>query len=276
MGLSTQPTYERMHDAREGRINLSWKYPIYHGGLRLWEVAQSLHVADAALLLNKQDRQYAIEQLKISHERAIVVRNGVSEAIATAPMAAAPTTGSQVSIAIIGSYIFHKGVQYAASALNTLLPRYPGVRVTLLGAGCNPRVVKADYAAEVQDRIEVVSSYRNEQLPQLLRGHQIHLFPSLTEGFGIALLEAMSLGLAPVASAVPGPLEIIRDGHNGLLVRPRNPSQIEAALERLLLDRRLLDRVRSNARSSAQSYGWSQVATEQLELYRQLMAQRSL
>jgi glycosyltransferase involved in cell wall biosynthesis len=263
-----------VHDAREGRINLSWKYPIYHGGLRLWEVAQSLHVADAALLLNKQDRQYAVEQLKISHERAILVRNGVSEAIATAPMAAAPTTGSQISIAIIGSYMLHKGVQYAASALNALLPRYPHVRATLLGTGCDSQVVRADYAAEVRDRIKVVSSYQNEQLPRLLAGHQIYLFPSLMEGFPIALLEAMALGLAPVASAVPGPLEIVSDGYNGLLVSPRDPRQIEAALERLLLDQRLLDRLRSNARSSAQSYGWSQVAAEQLELYRQLIAQQ--
>ena len=273
-GLEHSAHRELMHDAREGRIDLSWKYPIYHGGLRLWEVAQSLRVADAALLLNKHDRQYAVEQLKISHERAIVIRNGVSEAILAAPMAAPPTTGPQVSIAIIGSYMLRKGVQYAAPALNALLPRYPDVRVTLLGTGCKSSVIRTDYDAKVWDRIDVISSYRNEQLPQLLRGHQIHLFPSLAEGFPIALLEAMALGLAPVVSAVAGPLEIVRDGHNGLLVRPRDPSQIEAALERLLLDRQLLDRLRSNARSSAQSYGWSQVATEQLELYRQLIAQR--
>jgi glycosyltransferase involved in cell wall biosynthesis len=275
-GLEHAAHQQLIQDACEGRIKLSWKYPLYHGGLRLWEVAQSLRVADGAFLLNKEDRRYASEQLNVFYERSIVVRNGLSEVILAAPMAAPPMTDSQVSIAIIGSYIPGKGVQYAASALNALLPRYPDVRVTLLGTGRSAGVVTADYAAEVRSRIQVVPSYRNEQLPQLLRGHQIHLFPSLTEGFGIALLEAMALGLAPITTAVPGPLGIIRNGHNGLLVRPRDPNQIEAALETLLLDRRLLDYMRSNARSSVQSYGWSQVAAEQLELYRQLIAQRPL
>ncbi len=64
-------------DAKMGEVRLSWKYPLYHGSYRLWEVATSLRQADMALLLNRYDRDYAVTKLHVEPERARIVAMGI-------------------------------------------------------------------------------------------------------------------------------------------------------------------------------------------------------
>jgi hypothetical protein len=51
-GLEHSMHLENLEEARRGNLHLSWKYPLYHGGFRLWEVATSIRYADLVLLLN--------------------------------------------------------------------------------------------------------------------------------------------------------------------------------------------------------------------------------
>ena len=67
----------------------------------------------------------------------------------------------------------------------------------------------------------------------------VFLLPSLREGFGLVLLEAMSRRLPIVASRVGAIPEIVIDGETGILVEPRNADQLARAMSRLLEDRAL-------------------------------------
>jgi glycosyltransferase involved in cell wall biosynthesis len=58
----------------------------------------------------------------------------------------------------------------------------------------------------------------------------VFAFPSYQEGFPLVLLEAMAVGLPAVASAIPGPVEMIQDGADGVLVPPGDPAALAAAL----------------------------------------------
>ena len=71
--------------AKQGNIRLSWKYPLYHGGYRLWEVARSLRCADLALMLNQHDRDFAASNLKVDPAKLRVVRNGIPETLLNLP-----------------------------------------------------------------------------------------------------------------------------------------------------------------------------------------------
>ncbi len=64
-GLEHVAVEQRRAAARLGELKLSWKYPLYHGGWRLREVAQSLRVADLGLFLNQADRDFAVSRLKV-------------------------------------------------------------------------------------------------------------------------------------------------------------------------------------------------------------------
>lgn len=266
-GLEHVMHEEILAQARHENLRLSWKYPLYHGGLRLWEVAQSLKAGDLALLLNQADAEYAIHQLGVDPDRVEIVANGIPAEFLDLPLAPTPDPEGDIHIAQVGSYIDRKGIRYGVPAIDRLLQQHPQVMMSFLGTGCSEERVLADFEPSVRDRVKVTPHYDHELLPSLLQGHQIKLLPSLSEGFSLALPEAMACGLVPVTTATPGAMEVVRDGHNGILVPPRDTQAIIQALERLINDRAYLEKLRRQAYETAQNYSWSNIAATTLALY---------
>ncbi len=273
-GLEHIEHLEFLEDVKREKRPMSWKYPLYRGSIRLWEEAASLRQADLVLLLNRQALNHTVEKLGVSPERTRLIANGIPEAFLNLPFESVSTEeDSVIQIAQVGTYIPRKGIQYSVPALNRILARYPQVRVSFLGTQCqecpDAEQVYADFEPKVRDRLQVVPRYEHHTLPTLLKGHHIKLFPSTSEGFGMALVEAMACSLAPVTTATPGPMEIVRDGHDAIVIPPRDTEAIEQALERLINDHSYLERLRRNAHATAQKYSWKSIARDTLTSYQQ-------
>jgi glycosyltransferase involved in cell wall biosynthesis len=264
----------RRAEAARGGIDLSWKYPLYWGGWKLKEVADSLRLADLCLFLNVEEHDFAIEELRVDPARARIVDNGIPEDLLGLPLDLGEPD-EPVRIAHIGSYIPLKGVRYATAALGEVLERHPEVSVSFLGPGCPPQRVLADFPAAVQPRVKVVSRYRREELPGLLAGHAVVVSATLKEGFGLGILEGMACGLTAVSADAAGPLQYLREGENGLIVPRADAPAIAAALERLIADPPFLRRLREDAHATAQRYSWKRIAPETLDLYAEAMALRA-
>lgn len=179
-----------------------------------------------------------------------------------------------IRIAQVGSYIPRKGIHYGVPALNAILTDYPRIEMSFLGTGCSQAQVHQDFDPLVCERVRVIPNYAHDSLPTLLKGHHIKLFPSLSEGFSLALTEAMACGLTPVATAIPGSTEIVVDGQNGILLPARDSSAIEQALRKLITDRLHLNQLCHNAYITAQSYSWKQIAQAQIALYKEALYKR--
>ncbi len=271
-GLEHIEHLEYLEESQRGHLKLEWKYPLYRGSIRLWEVATSMRQSDLVLLLNQRDRDYVVEQLGVHPDRAHIVANGIPETMLNLPFEPTPAEHEPIRIAQVSSYIVRKGIQYGTPALNAILKRYPKIEVSLFGTECSADQVYADFDPEVRDRVTVIPYYENHKLPELLKGHHIKVLPTISEGFGVALVEAMACGLAPVTTTAPGPLEIVRDRETGMIVPCRDREAFEQAIETLILDRAFLDRLRHNAYRSAQRYSWQNIAQDNLNFYE--MAQR--
>lgn len=239
---------------------------IYHGGWRLREVAASLRLADACVFLNREDRRFALDRLGVEGERAHVLANGVPSAFLERAVGPAPAPG-ELGIAHIGSWAERKGSGYLAAALGGVLARHERTRVTFVGTRCPAEVVIGEFPAEVRSRVSVVPSYEHGDLPDLLEGHQIVVSAALAEGFSLALPEAMACGLAPVATSVGGAGALIRDGHDGVLVAPRDAAAIEAAVSQLVDDPERLAALRAAARTTAEGYSWEAVTRDTVAVY---------
>src|SRR5207244_8261324 len=107
-----------------------------------------------------------------------------------------------------------------------------------------------------------------EQVADFLREMDCFYFPSRSESFGIAAVEAMSTALPVVASAVGGLPEIIQDGHNGLLVPAEDSHAAAACLLRLRNNPEFARALGQNARATVlERFTTTHTARRLLELH---------
>jgi glycosyltransferase involved in cell wall biosynthesis len=89
------------------------------------------------------------------------------------------------------------------------------------------------------------------------------VLPSLAEGFGLVLIEAMAAGVPVIATDVGGIRDVVRDGQTGLLVRPGDPAAMAEEIKRIILDRQLRERLITAAGADVlERFTWD-VAIEQ-------------
>jgi glycosyltransferase involved in cell wall biosynthesis len=107
------------------------------------------------------------------------------------------------------------------------------------------------------------------EVERLLERASVVVAPCEREGFGLAAAEAMAFGRPVVAAAGGALLELVTDDETGLLVPPRDASALRAAVERLLADPALRQRLGNEAHTRARErFGWDGVIERTLEVYR--------
>lgn len=153
----------------------------------------------------------------------------------------------------VGRVSPQKGLLFAVRALASIREGYPQVHLVSAGATddqvWHARLRQEAERAGVADRVHFLGARRD--IPDILRAGDVFVFPSLHEGLGIALVEAMAVGSACVASAT-GPIpEVIRHGENGWLVPPGDANALAGAVSKLLGDEALRRALGERARAHA-------------------------
>ena len=116
--------------------------------------------------------------------------------------------------------------------------------------------------------IEYVGVVDGARKAALFREAEVFVLPSYTEGFSLALLEAMSCGLAVVATRVGGTPDIIVESEQGLLVEPGDEDALAGALARLAASPALREQMgRRNARLARERYELADVARSVVDLF---------
>ncbi len=109
---------------------------------------------------------------------------------------------------------------------------------------------------------------RHDELQTLYARAAVVACPSRREGFGVACLEAMAHGRPVVATGVGGLRDLVVDGETGLVVPPRDPAALRAALERLLAEPELRRRLGQAGRERARErFSWDAVTEATLAVY---------
>ncbi|MFL5348776.1 MAG: glycosyltransferase family 4 protein [Hyalangium sp.] len=269
-GLEQVVSEQLRADARAGLARLSWKYPLYHGGFRLWEVRQSLLLADHVVLLNPMDRDYAHERLGVPGGRISLIPHGLPESFRALPPPE-PFDESPLRLAFVGSWIQRKGREDVVAVAQALVEQGVAFSLTLLGTGMSEAEVLAAFPAPVRERLRVLPRYRHAELPELLRAQEVLLFPSHAEGYGMALVEAMACGLAPLSTPVGVAPEVIRDGETGRLLSIGDVPGFTSAVRACAEDRRWLLEVRRAAQVAVQGMTWREVALRTLRVYESVL-----
>ena len=150
--------------------------------------------------------------------------------------------------------------------------RQPEATLVLLGDG-EERAVLTALRAELGLEARVHFAGAQVDVRPWLQCADVFVLPSKSEAMPVALLEAMACGLACVASAVGGVLDIITPEHNGLLVEVGDLAGLDQAFARLLAEPALRDTLGRQARADIeQRYSLDAVAQRFVALYRAMLA----
>jgi glycosyltransferase involved in cell wall biosynthesis len=135
----------------------------------------------------------------------------------------------------VGRLALQKGQRHLVAAMPFLLERVPRAHAVIAGGGDLEAYLR-DLALEVgvAERVHVLGPRKD--VPALMHAMDVFAMPSIWEGFGLVLLEAMAAGRPVVASRVATIPEVVVDGQTGLLVPAGDPLALAEAIARLAAD----------------------------------------
>ncbi len=197
-------------------------------------------------------------------EGFVIVPNGVDvERFAGAEPAELPAGRRML---FVGRLDERKGFRVAVAAFERLAGRFPDLLLVAVGDGPEAAAARA-LPESIRSRIVLVGRVANEDLHGYEAAADVFVAPSVGgETFGVVLVEAMAAGVPVVASDIPGYDEVIREGE-GLLVPPRDPAALAAAVARVLDDPPAARAFGDAGRARARTYSWESVADRLEAIY---------
>jgi len=177
-------------------------------------------------------------------------------------------------IGYVGWLIPIKGVTYLVSAMARILEQHPKSLLVLVGKGDDKGNEEINLKEQVEraglaDKVRFLG-WRSD-VDEIMGCFDIFVLPSLNEGMGRVLVEAMAAGLPIVASRVGGINDLVKDGHNGLLVPPADTPALENAISALLEDKKKRKRMGKAGKKMCRPYSAEAMVEQIDDLYRELL-----
>ena len=226
----------RLQDPRINRRRL--------GFLRALDGWTSRHLTDHFHAITQTVADHAVEKLRVPRDRITVVPRG-RDARRWGDPGAARRRRARRSLGIaddaevlvnLGRQDYQKGQRYFLEAVAALGARRPSVTAILAGRSGTESadLERMRSGSGLGDRLRLYGN-RND-VPELLAAADVFVFPSLFEGLGGSLIEAMALALPVVASDIPAIREVVDEGSNAILVPLGSSLDLASGIEALLDD----------------------------------------
>lgn len=218
-------------------------------------------------------------RLGVSDEKIVVVNNGVSlagigeERDSRAVRGEYSIPQESFVIGTVGRLESEKGHATLFQAIERLKHRIPELRVMIIGDGSlMSRLQSEAERLRIDDRV-VFCGYQPD-VGDLLSALDVFVLPSLTEGFGLGLAEAMARAKPTVASRVGGICDVVEHGETGFLVPPEEPEILSNAIARLWEDSALCHRMGLAGRQRVERlFSITRMTDHTVQLYERLLAE---
>lgn len=234
-------------------------------------IRASVRAADRVVTVSEASRRDIIELYRVPEDRVIAIPNGVSPHFRPADAEAwTPFAGHRpLRVLAVGALQPRKNLPRLLEALASVS------RDTLI----HLRVVGPDghQAAMIRERLsksvttEIVGWLDEDALAREYRRADIFAYPSIYEGFGLPVIEAMASG-TPVVTSTGGSLPEVA-GDAALVVDPHDVAALAGAIRRIAEDQRLARSLRARGIARASAFTWDLSAERHAAVYRSLVAQ---
>lgn len=229
--------------------------------------------ARLVLTCSEFSKRTIVEQYQIVADKVVVCGHGVGGEFQAPPQDAALPELPAEFLYFPAYYWPHKNHNNALKALKLVHEHgNPNLHLVCTG-GEGPerdRVQRLVDDLGLSDRVMLLGRVESEAVPELYRRSRGLLFPTLFEGFGIPVLEAMHLGV-PVITSRGGAAEEVAGGC-ALLVEPEDPLSISVAVETVLADEALCGRLTEGGKKRAAQFSWERTVEKTLAAFQKVTA----
>jgi glycosyltransferase involved in cell wall biosynthesis len=222
----------------------------------------------AAIVVPTEDyRELISTKYDVPDDRVLVVPNGTNHTMATQARTLRTSPGPK-ELLFVGRLSIQKNIPLLLETLEA----YPtwfqdDLRVKIVGEGDLRSALEAEVVRRgLSDIVTMPGALHGAALEAAYENADLFVLTSVSESFGLVLIEAMTKGLPIVSVNIPAVRNVVIDGKNGLLV-DANPEALAIAIHGLLNDERLYAAVSSSNLVRARQYDWATITQQVLALY---------
>jgi glycosyltransferase involved in cell wall biosynthesis len=247
---------------------IHFKFPQFFGSrlkVRTGEffIRQAKKRAELIFTVSHTTKRDLEEMFAFPSDRIRVVYSGIAEDFFSTPTLPSPFPFPY--LVTVSNLKPHKNIPLLLEAYAAVAPRYPDLRLILVGITPDKNTAAWLGEKKLQDRVICKGYVTGEELVGLIDGAEFLVHPSLYEGFGFPPLEAMSRGRAVISSTGGSLKEILAD--NALFFSPASSEELAECLVRFLDDPEKRAAYAEKGRAHSRNFRWSQA----LEQYREIL-----
>lgn len=231
--------------------------------------------ASAVIALNVNAKQVFIKKSGVSEDRVHIIPNGVNTDLFY-PNEYETYDNIDFSILCIGRIEPLKNQLAILEAISLIEKENLNIKVTFIGPiedyDYYNKMISFSKKHDIYKSIKFLRNLPIEEVIRQINLSTIFVFPSLTEVFSLALLEAMSCGKAIIASSIPQNQEILQSGNEFIIVPPTDTNALSKEILKLLNDEKLRKKLGENSRKTViDHFDWSIIANRTLKVYNDVL-----
>jgi glycosyltransferase involved in cell wall biosynthesis len=229
-----------------------------------------LRNAAGALLINQEDKAFAVAEYGLKESNILVFKNGVN-LTSTLPC---PSPEHTRNILFLASWLPRKGIHTMARAAKSLHDRGVKLQWVLAGTGLSTEEVLPSWPACLHAGTKVIPRFSEEEEPGLYQSCNLFVLPSFFEGQALSLLQAMANGRCCITTNVCGQRDVVRHRSNGLLFEPGDAPVLASLIEECSGNLCLQAELGTSAWNSVNNRSWQSVGDEVVDFVEQVVAKK--
>jgi phosphatidylinositol alpha-1,6-mannosyltransferase len=251
------------------------KLTVIHGseikqhGIWKWLFQKGLNQSDSVISVSKFTQRKMLELYHVPENRLCVINNGFGEMVSTEETNKSKFNSNELNFITVGGMHKRKGQHNFIRVIPDLLKKYPNAIYTICGLPLEKlELMQQCKLLGVEHAVKFYDAPSNEEVKKLILSNDIFVMLSENlengdfEGFGIAIIEAMSLGLPSIGSLNTGIEDAISSGISGELVDAANNEQIINAIDKIVAN---YSDYSENAVTWANRFQWKDIVNAYIE-----------
>lgn len=254
------------HSVARGSMFNRIKYAVKNQ-VALWQLKSVLSRSSEIITDTQFGRQDLATRGFINLDQGVAIHLGAEFEKSTAKKASIKPFIAGNYLLYVGNYYPYKNIVRLIDALPSVIDKHPGIKLVLVGRAdeFKKELNEAIAANGVEDSVIFTGFVTDSQLANLYQHASLYVFPSLSEGFGLPGLEAMSYGLPVAASTATCLPEVLGDA--AVYFNPLDTADMARVISETLDDPKRLAELKKAGLARVKQFSWKRMAEQTLEVY---------